>query len=114
MCEGWLIQEGMVFMSQYLHEANSSLPQPVSISHSISVIDLKVIDGPTILSQGMGRSVSLRRELRSKLKGFCILNMQVMRPWVEKYHEAYQSIEHERTHIRRKHDQCALVLGHII
>jgi hypothetical protein len=64
MCERWLIQEGLVFISQYLHEADSSLPHPFSISHSTSILEVKDGDGPTIVPQGKGRSVSLGRELR--------------------------------------------------
>jgi hypothetical protein len=103
MSEGWLIQEGLIFITQYLHEADSSLAHPFSIRHSMSVMDLKVQDGPTIVPQGMGRSLSLTWELQSKLNNFCILNMQVMRAWVDKYNEACLSIRRERAHIRHEH-----------
>jgi hypothetical protein len=31
MSEGWLIQEGILFILQHLHQANLSLPHPFSI-----------------------------------------------------------------------------------
>jgi hypothetical protein len=85
MCEGWLIQEGLVFISQYLHEADSSLPHPFSISHFASMLEVKDRDGPTIVPQGQGRSVSSARELRSKLNTFSTLNTAVIRPWVDRH-----------------------------
>jgi hypothetical protein len=58
-------------------------------------MDVREKDGPTIVTQGMGRNVNLRRELRVKLNSFCILNMQVMRPWVDRYNAVRVSIETE-------------------
>jgi hypothetical protein len=66
MSKGWLIQEGIVFISQYLHQAASSLPHPFSIRHSMSAMDVREEDGPTIVPQGMGRNVNLGHELRAK------------------------------------------------
>jgi hypothetical protein len=45
MCEGWLIQEGLVFILQYVHEADSLLPHPFSISRSASILEVKDEDG---------------------------------------------------------------------
>jgi hypothetical protein len=46
MSEGWLIQEGIVFISHYLHQGDSSLPHPFSLRHSLSVMDVREEDGP--------------------------------------------------------------------
>jgi hypothetical protein len=102
MSEGWLIQEGIVFISQYLHQAYSLLPHPFSIQHSLSAMDVRQEDGSTVIPQGMGRSVNLGRELRAKTTNFCILNMQVMRPWVDKCNAIPVSIESERASILRE------------
>jgi hypothetical protein len=59
-------------------------------------MDVREEDGPTIVTQGMGRSVNLGCELHAKLNSFCILNMQVMRPWVDRYNAVRVSIETER------------------
>jgi hypothetical protein len=101
MNEGWLIQEGIVFISQYLHQEDSSLPHPFSIRHSLSVMGMREEDGPTIVPQGMGRSVNLGRELRAKLNNFCIKNTQVMRP-VQIESAVRVSIESECAQIRRE------------
>jgi hypothetical protein len=74
MSEGWLIEEGIVFISQYQHQPDSSLPHPFSIRRSLSVMDVREEDGPSIVPQWIGRSVNLQRELRAKLNSFCILN----------------------------------------
>jgi hypothetical protein len=70
MNEGWLIREGIVFISQYLHQVDSSMPHPFSIRHSLSTMDMREEDGPTVVPQGMGRSVNLGRELRAKMNNF--------------------------------------------
>jgi hypothetical protein len=114
MSEGWLIQEGIVFISQYLHQADSSLPHPFSIRHSLSAIDVREEDGPTIVPQGMGRNVNLGHELRAKLNSFCILNTQVMRPWVDRYNAARVSIETKRAQIRREVGRRTPLPSHII
>jgi hypothetical protein len=75
MSKEWLIQEDIVFISQYLHQANLSPSHPFTIR------------------QGMGCSVNLGRELRAKMSSFCILNTQVMRAWVDRYNAIKVSIE---------------------
>jgi hypothetical protein len=114
MSEGWLIQEGIVFISQYLHQADSLLPHPFSIQPSLSAMDVREEDGPTIIPQGKGRSVKFGRELCAKLSSFCILNTEVMRPWVDRYNAARVSIETERAQIRREVGQRAPLPSHII
>jgi hypothetical protein len=114
MSEGWLIQERIVFILQYLHQADSSLNHPFSIRHSLSAMDVRKEDGPTIVPQGKGHSVNLGRELRAKLNSFCILNTQVMRPWVDRYNAVRVSIETERAQIRREVGRRAPLLSHII
>jgi hypothetical protein len=73
MSEGWLIKEGILFIPQYVHQADSSLPHPFSIRHSLSAMDMREEDSPAIVPQGMGRSVNLGRELRAKPNSLCIL-----------------------------------------
>jgi hypothetical protein len=103
----------LVFISQYLHEADSTLPHPFSISHFASLLEVKDGDGPTIVPQGQGRTVSLGQELRSKLNTFCILNTAVMRPWVDRHQEARATIQRERARIRREHGRRAPLPGHL-
>jgi hypothetical protein len=47
-----------VFISQYLNEADSSLPHPFSIKYLLLVMDVRVQDGPTVVPQGIGHSVN--------------------------------------------------------
>jgi hypothetical protein len=103
----------LVFISQYLHEANSSLPHPFSINHFASLLEVKDRDRITIVPQGQSRSISLGQELHLKLNTFCILNTAVMRPWVDKHQEARASIDRERAQIRREHGRRAPLPGHI-
>ena len=74
LSEEWLIQEGIVFISQYLHQENSLLPHPFSIRHSLLEMDVRENDGPNVVPEGMGHNVNLGRELRAKMNNFCILN----------------------------------------
>jgi hypothetical protein len=62
----------------------------------------------------MGGSVNLGRELCAKLNSFCILNMQVMRPWMDRYNAIRVSIETEYAQIRREVGRRAPLLSHII
>jgi hypothetical protein len=57
-----------------VHLGVSSPGRFVPIRHSLSAIDVREEDGPTIVQEGMGRNVNLGRELRAKLNNFCILN----------------------------------------
>jgi hypothetical protein len=77
-------------------------------------MDVREEDGPTIVPQGMGRSVNLGRELCGKMNIFCILNTQVMRPWVDRYNAVRVSIETERAQIRREVGRRARLPSHII
>jgi hypothetical protein len=72
MSEWWLIQEGIVFISQYLHPEDLSLPHPFSIRHSLSAMDVREEDSLTIVPQGMGRNANLGRELRAELSSFLV------------------------------------------
>jgi hypothetical protein len=99
MSEGWLIQEGIVFISQYLHQADSSMPTPFCIRHLLSEMDVREEDGPTVVLQGMDHSVNLGRDLHAKINNFFILNTQVMRPLVDRYNAVRISIKRERAHI---------------
>jgi hypothetical protein len=114
MNEGWLIQEGIVFISQYLHQVDSLLPHRFSIQHSLPAMDVREEDDPTIIPQEMGRNVNLGRELCAKLNNFCVLNTQVMRPWVDRYNAIRVSIEIECAQIRREVVRRAPLPSHII
>jgi hypothetical protein len=104
-----------VFILQYLHQADWSLPHPFSIRHSLSTMNVREEDSPTIVPQGMGCSVNLARELCAKLNSFCNLNTQVMRPWVDRYNPVRVSIEiDQRAQIRREVGRCAPLPSHII
>jgi hypothetical protein len=41
MSEGWLIQKGILFISPYLHQADSSLSHSFSIRHSLLAMDVR-------------------------------------------------------------------------
>jgi hypothetical protein len=106
MSEGWLIQEGIVFFSL--------LPHPLSIQHSLSTMDVRE-DGLTVVPQGMGHSVNLGRELHGKMNNFCILNREVTRPWVDRYHVARVYIERELVaHIHYEDGRHVPLPSHII
>jgi hypothetical protein len=77
-------------------------------------MDVREQDGPTIVPQGMGCIVNLGREIHAKMNNFCIVNMQVMRPWVDRYNAVRVSIKSEGAQIRREVGRCAPLPSHII
>jgi hypothetical protein len=77
-------------------------------------MDVREEHGPTVVPQGMIRNVNLGQELRAKINSFCILNMQVMRPWMDKYNTVRLSIEHECARIWHESGRCAPLSSHDI
>ena len=90
MSEGWLIQEGLVFMSQYLDRVDPELVHSFSIGHT-----LRMREENDISPQGQGVNVTMDRKLYNKVNTFCILNSEVMRKWVAKYNDRKVMINEE-------------------
>lgn len=95
MSEGWLNQEILVFIAQYLYDADSSLLHPFSITNSKFGLDVRVQDGPIVVHQGLGRQLILDRDLHARLNKFFILNSDDIRPRLATYHEARICMERE-------------------
>ena len=107
MSEGWLIQEGLVFISQYLHDADPSL------THMLSLSNLQDVKMESVVPQGNGITIQLDRDLHMRLNSFCILNTEVMKCWVKKYEEERTKRHEERTLFRRRHGRRVPFPAHL-
>ena len=104
MSEGWLVQEALIFISQYLHEVDSSRPHSFSIS-STRGDNRARMEGN--VPQGKGVQVTMDVELLQRLNTFCILNSEMMKPWVAKYEDAKSRIQEERSQFRKRNGRHA-------
>ena len=102
MSEGWLIQEGLVFISQYLDRVDPDLVHSFSIGQT-----LRKREENDVLPQGQGTRVTMDRKLHKKINTFCILNSEVMRKWVAKYNETKAMVTKELSLFRRTNGRRA-------
>lgn len=95
MAEGWLIQESLVYISEFLGQVDSSLPRLWSNEE-----DLRMT---SIVPQGKGQSKVIERTLIDDLNFTCILNSDVMSRWVTRYEDAKTKRQADRALFRRQH-----------
>ena len=77
MSEGWLIQEPLVYITEYLSSLDLEIPQLWSQESNRRVIGEE--------PQGQGIQRKMDNNLREKINKFCILNSHVMEKWIEEY-----------------------------
>ena len=79
MAEGWLVQESLVLITEILGSSNPGMPQLWSQETNIRVIGEQ--------PQGQGVMKKMDNSLQEEINKFCILNLQSMEKWIEKYKE---------------------------
>ena len=94
MAEGWLIQESLVYITEFLSSANPEMPRLWTPE-----IDMRVTGEE---AQGKGIVRKMDSHLRDKINKFCILNSAPMEKWIASYEEAKKVRQHERAEFRRK------------
>ena len=93
MAEGWLVQESLVFITEFLISFNPKMPKLWSQDVNIPVT------GEEPQGKGIMRKMDIR--MREKINKFCILNLQAMEKWLEAYEEAKRQRLRERAIFRR-------------
>ena len=93
MAEGWLVQESLVFISEFLSSADPDIPRLWSPDTNARLL------GEEPQGQGVQRRMDV--SLREKVMKFCILNSEAMQKWIEKYEEEKQQRLADRTRFRR-------------
>ena len=95
MAEGWLIQEGIVFISQYLHHID-----PLQ-QHTFSVLKASKERLDDNIPSGKGRTTLTSTDLHARINTFCMLNSDAMKGWVEKFAKTKLERDNHRSQFRR-------------
>lgn len=77
MAEGWLVQESMYYVTEYLTTIHPTAPRMWSDEE-----DEKMI-GEVL--QGNGKKIRLKEEVKRMINTFVVYNSEVMQPWLDKY-----------------------------
>lgn len=85
MEEEWLLQESMVYITQFLTSMDPDMP-------------LKWHKKDDEVAQGKGVPRKMGEVLRKKINKFCILNSNDMQKWIQRYEEARS----QRTQVRMR------------
>lgn len=93
MAEGWLVQESLVLITEFLGSSDPEMPRLWSQETNLRVIGEQ--------PQGEGVMKKMDNSLREKINKFCILNSQSMEKWIEKYEEMKRQRVQERASFRR-------------
>ena len=80
MAMGWLVQESLVYITEYLSTSNPKLPRLWRQDENDQ------ISGEEPQGQGLQRRMD--PILRDKVSTFCILNLHAMEKWLQKYEDA--------------------------
>jgi hypothetical protein len=106
MAEGWLIQEGIVFISQYLHQIDS-LQQ-----HTLSILKSSEERLNDNVQSDKGRTTLMSNDLHARINIFCLLNSDSMKGWVEKYEKIKLKKNNDRSQFRRQNGHGAPFPSH--
>ena len=93
MAMGWLVQESLVYITEFLSTSDPDMPRLWSQEED----DRLVGDEP----QGKGLVRRMDVALREKINKFCILNSHAMEKWIERYTLAKHEREQARLSFRR-------------
>lgn len=93
MAEGWLIQESLVYITEYLSASDPEIPRLWSQESNRRVIGEE--------PQGQGIKRKMDNNLREKINKFCILNSHVMEKWIETYEALKRQRVQDRLSFRR-------------
>ena len=95
MAEGWLIREGIVFISQYLHHID-----PLQ-QHTFSVLNASEERLDDNVPSGKGCTTLMSTDLHARINTLCILNNDAMKGWVEKFAKTKLERDNDRSQFRR-------------
>lgn len=95
MAEGWLVQESFVYISEYLSQVDPRMPRLWS-----NEIDARMESN---VPQGKGRVSIMKRSMMNKVNAFCIISLDIMKKWVDRYTLAKQRRVEERESFIRDH-----------
>ena len=95
MAEGWLIQESLVHIYEFLIQVDRSLSRMWR-----DEVDIRMA---SIVPQGKGWSKVMDNEMINNLNHFCWLNSDVMKKWMERYEHAKASGQRQRARFRTQH-----------
>ena len=93
MAEGWLVQESLVFITEYLSSVDPEMPKLWSKDTDNRVSGEE--------PQGKGIMRKMDNALRDKIHKFCILNSQAMEKWLQEYEMTKEERLRERACFRR-------------
>ena len=100
MAMGWLVQESLVYITEFLITTGSNMPQLWKLEED----DKNLEDEP----QGNGQVKVLSVSMREKINKFCILNSTPMEKWLQKYEEAKVQRNEARRRFRQSRTTARL------
>ena len=102
MAEGWLVQESLVFITEFVGMSDPEMSRLWSDDADARLIG----DEP----QGQGTQRKMDPILREKVMKFCILNSEPMQKWLERYELAKEAVAQERAERRKNRATQSLPL----
>ena len=93
MAEGWLVQESLVVITEFLGSTNTEMPRLWYHDTDVRVVGEE--------PQGKGVMRKMDGILRDKVMKFCILNSEPMQKWIKRYEVTKQERLQERVRFRR-------------
>lgn len=93
MAMGWLVQESLVHITEFLVTVDPDMPRLWSQDED----DRMLGEEP----QGKGKVRTMDVPMHEKVNKFCILNSQAMQKWIAKYDEEKKERDQARQNFRR-------------
>ena len=100
MAMGWLVQESLVYITEYLSTSDPELPRLWRQDENDQITGEE--------PQGQGLQRRMDPIMRDKVSTFCILNSHAMEKWLHKYEDARKEREQARLSFRRNRTTRAL------
>ena len=95
MAEGWLVQESLVYISEFLGRRDNTMPLIWGNKEDERAVSK--------LPQGNGIERIMDNILEEKINRFCMSNHPSMEKWIKAYAVAQASISHQREEFKRQH-----------
>ena len=104
MAMGWLIQESLFYITEYLSTSNLELPRLWRQDENDQITGEE--------PQGQRRQRRIDPIMQDKVSTFCILNSHAMEKWLHKYEDAKK--EREQARLSFRGNQTTRSLGGVI
>ena len=98
MAKGWLVQESIVYIFEFLRRRDISMPSSV-LWHDQKEDERMTSEVP----QGKGKDHKMDSTLEEKINRFCMLNHPTMEKWIKAYDQERESRTIQRDEYRRTH-----------